>query len=71
MSSPALGQWSLSHIFLMRNLTAVLLSQEQDDMLENVKRQRLSEQTLLQKLTDYVERIDTDLVSMFQNIGQK
>lgn len=32
-------------------------------MLEQVKRQKLSEQTLLQKLTDYVERIDTDLVS--------
>lgn len=32
-------------------------------MLQMVKRQKLSEQTLLQKLTDYVERIDTDLVS--------
>ena len=34
-------------------------------MLELVKRHKLSEQTLLQKLTDYVERIDTDLVRAF------
>lgn len=31
-------------------------------MLEGVKRQRVTEQTLLQRLTDYVDRIDTDLV---------
>lgn len=37
--------------------------QKEDDMLEQVKGQTVSERTLLQKLTDYVERIDTDLVS--------
>jgi len=31
-------------------------------MLDGVKQRRVSEQTLLQKLTEYVERIDTDLV---------
>lgn len=35
-------------------------------MLKQVKLQRVSEKTLLQNLTDYVERIDTDLVSYFR-----
>ena len=59
--------WKMTQHFLLCkfDLMEALLAQEQDDMLALVKKQKLSEQTLLQKLTDYVERIDTDLVSGF------
>ena len=32
-------------------------------MLVQVKQQKVTEQTLLKKLTEYVERVDTDMVS--------
>ena len=59
--SPAVRYTALSLICIQCGGT--FIAQEQDDVLEMVKKQKVSEQTLLQKLTDYVERIDTDLVS--------
>ena len=40
-----------------------LAMQEDDDMLPQVKQQKVTENTLLKKLTEYVERVDTDMVS--------
>lgn len=37
--------------------------ESESDMLEQVKRQELVEGTLAQRLTEHVERIDTDMVS--------
>ena len=36
--------------------------EQQDDVLESVRRGETVEATLAQKLTEYVERIDTDMV---------
>lgn len=36
--------------------------EQQDDILESVQRGEVVEATLAQKLTEYVERIDTDMV---------
>jgi hypothetical protein len=36
--------------------------QEGDDILAGVAREEITQDTLLQKLTEHVERIDTDMV---------
>lgn len=40
--------------------------QEEEDILEPVARGETVEATLAQRLTEYVERIDTDMVSLVQ-----
>ena len=43
--------------------------QAEEDILEPVNRGETVEATLAQRLTEYVERIDTDMVSTVQNIS--
>lgn len=39
--------------------------EEENDILALVKRREVEESTLVQRLTEYVERIDTDMVRTF------
>ena len=39
------------------------LQEENEEVLAGVRRDEVSEETLAQRLTEYVERVDTDMVS--------
>jgi hypothetical protein len=41
--------------------------ESENDILEQVKRQEVVEATLAQRLTEHVERIDTDMVQWLRN----
>lgn len=52
-----------SFLSFFQSIWEYCLLQEDDDMLIQVKQQKVTEQTLLKKLTEYVERVDTDMVT--------